>query len=176
MRRLGNACRVLIVHGRDDTTCPFADAQELVRGIEQSRLPVEPHFIGRDQVDGRVITSSGHALGDRTQIVFRVADRYLRPDAPTALVRRGPADFDRRDAAVRYRTSRGRYVISYEQGYPVGRFEPAPVPVPYEEHLDLTYRLDQQRVRHPIRSPDDWQLRRQQIVDTGSALGCSRIS
>jgi len=164
MRRLGNTCRVVTVHGRDDTTCLFAEAQELVKALEHARLPVEPHFIGRDQVDGRVFTSSGHALGDRTQIVFRVADQYLLPDSPTALVRRGETDFERRDAAVRYRTSRGSYVISYEPGYPIGRFEPTAAPVRYEDHLDLTYRLDEELHRQAVRHPEDWPLRRRQVV------------
>ncbi|MGE5194553.1 MAG: DUF2920 family protein [Deltaproteobacteria bacterium] len=164
MRRLGNVCRVLVVHGREDATCPFAGALALVEAMQRARLAVEPHFIGRDQVDGKVFTSSGHALGDRTQIVFRVADQYLLPDRETALMRRGPADFERRDESVRYRTRGGHYVISYAKGYPVGRFEPAAAPVRYDEHLDLTYRLDERGARHPIRSADDWQLRRRQIV------------
>src|SRR5262249_6371442 len=144
MRRLGNACRVLIVHGREDTDCPFADAEALAKSLEQADLSVEPHFIGREQVDGRIFTTATHAVGDRTQIVARLADKYLLPDVTSAIIRRGDSDFERRNA-VRYRTSRGHYVISYEHGYPVGRFEAAPDPVQYEEHLDLTYRLDEQR-------------------------------
>jgi cephalosporin-C deacetylase-like acetyl esterase len=165
MRRLGNVCRVLVVHGRDDTACPFTAAEAMVESMNKARLAVEPHFIGRDQVDGKVFTSSGHALGaDRTQIVFHVADQYLLADRESGLVRRGPTDFEHRDEAVQYRTSRGRYVISYVTGYPVGRFEPAAAPVRYDEHLDLTYRLDAERVRHPIRSTENWELRRRQIV------------
>jgi dienelactone hydrolase len=164
MRRLGNACRLLIVHGREDTDCPFADAEALAKSLQQAGLPVEPHFIGREQVDGRIFTTATHAVGDRTQIVIRLADKYLLPDIPTALVRRGDSDFERRDSAVQYRTSRGQYVISYEQGYPGGRFEAAPAPVPYEEHLDLTYCLDEQRRRQAVRFPEDWLLRRQQVV------------
>ncbi len=57
MRRLGNTCRVLIVHGREDTDCPFADAEALAKSLQQAGLSVEPHFIGREQVDGRVFTT-----------------------------------------------------------------------------------------------------------------------
>jgi predicted esterase len=164
MRRLGNTGRVLIVHGREDVDCPFAEAEALAKALEKSGFSVEPHFVGREQVDGHIFTTATHAVGDRTQIVFRLADKYLLPDAPTALVRRGESDFDRRDSAVRYRTSRGSYTISYEQGYPVGRFEAAAAPVAYEEHLDLKYRFDEQHQRQAIRIPEDWQLRRQQVV------------
>src|SRR5262245_23190662 len=142
MRRLGNASRVIVVHGREDRACPFEDAEELVATMGKSGLVVEPHFIGRGDLDGKLFTSAGHPLGeDRTKIVFHVADRYLLPSSPEALSRRGPSDFERRDE-VRYRTSRGQWVISYEKGYPVGRFEPAPAPVVYAEHQDLTYFKD----------------------------------
>src|SRR5262249_52533375 len=97
MRRLGNTCRLLVIHGRDDTACPFPEAEGLVAAMQQSRLSVEPHFIGREDVDGKVFTNFEHSLGNRTQIVFRLADRYLLPDAPTALVRRGLSDFEHRD-------------------------------------------------------------------------------
>ncbi|MBI3864734.1 MAG: DUF2920 family protein [Planctomycetia bacterium] len=163
MRRLGNRCRVVIVHGRDDATCPFADAEELAHAFEQAKMPFEARFIGRDDVDGKVFTSSGHALGNRTQIVFRTADAALLPNLATSLARQGPADFDLRDSEVHYRTSRGQFVISYEQGFPVGRFEPAQEPVPYDEHLDLTYR-NARGERRPNRTADDWQIRRRHIM------------
>ncbi|MFN0056037.1 MAG: alpha/beta hydrolase family protein [Planctomycetales bacterium] len=164
MRRLGNQCRVIVVHGRDDTTCPFADAVELVQAFPRHGLAVEPHFLGKDQLDGQVFTGSGHALGDRTKIVFHVADRYLLPESPERLVRQGDSDFDRRDEQVRYRTSRGEYVISYREGFPVGRFEPAATPVPYEDHLDLSYRVDERGQKEPIRTPAEWEARRRQVL------------
>ena len=45
------------------------------------------------------------------------------PEGPDALVREGPSDFELRDDKVRYETPNGCFVISYEQGFPVGRFE-----------------------------------------------------
>lgn len=164
MRRLGNMCRVIVVHGREDTTCPFAEAEELADLMSQSGLNVEPRFIGKDDLDGESFTSAGHALGNRTKIVFRVADRFLLPDAPTALVRKGSSDFDLRDSAVRYRTSRGEYVIDYRNGYPVGRFEPFAAPVDYKDHLDLTFRQTESGDRTPIRSADDWSIRRRHVL------------
>ena len=134
MRRLGNACQVIVVHGRDDTTCPFAEAEELVALMAQSGLGVEPRFIGKSELDGVAFTSAGHALGNRTKIVFRVGDRYLLPNAPTARVRPGKSDFDLRDSKVRFRTSRGEYVVvdgcadPSECEYDVDKCPPAPAP------------------------------------------------
>lgn len=127
MKSLASASKVIVVHGVDDTTCPYADAVELVTNLQAAKLDVEPHFIQKQYLDGKVFTSTGHSLGNRTEIVFRVAGRYLRPDSPDLIHRQTPSDFDRRDE-VRYETSGGAFVISYEDGYPVGRFEPAAAP------------------------------------------------
>ena len=124
MKQLGNTCRMLVVHGVDDASCPFEDAREMVVNMQHAGLKVEPHFIREADLDGKVFTSTGHPLGDRTLRVFKFGDRYLRADSPYLAVRQGPTDFQRRDTAVRYRTTSGTWVISYENGYPVGEFRP----------------------------------------------------
>ncbi|MBC8873315.1 MAG: DUF2920 family protein [Planctomycetes bacterium] len=124
-KQLGSSTRIVVVHGADDHTCPFEDAREMVANMQNAGLDVRPHFITKDDLDGKVFTSSGHALGNRTEIVLRVAGAYLAVDGPEAIRRRGPTDFERREE-ISCKTSNGQYVISYKQGYPVGRFEPAP--------------------------------------------------
>lgn len=119
LQRLGSKCKIVVVHGKDDATCPYRDAVEMVDAMKQAKIDVEAQWIGKDEVDGKVFTSSGHALGNRTEIVFRVAGKYLEPGG---LVRAGKGAFELRDE-VRYRTSGGTFVISYAAGYPVGRFE-----------------------------------------------------
>ena len=121
LKRLKNATKIVVVHGVDDSTCPFADKQELVANMQAAGLDVEPHFITKDDLDGEVFTSSGHALGNRTEIVFRVAGKYLTPGTKTTLLRRQKTDFERRDSSVGFSVTGGEFVISYEAGYPVGR-------------------------------------------------------
>lgn len=164
MNRLGNAAKLVVVHGVDDATCPFADAEEMVGWMRRARLDVEPHFVTKSDLDGTVFTSSGHPLGDRTEIVLKVAGKYLRPGGADALVRRGKSDFERRDE-VRYRTSGGSFVISYAAGYPVGRFEPAAPAVGYTDHHDLSFHRDRTGRKTPIRAPADWEVRRGHILD-----------
>lgn len=123
MRQLSSTGKVIVVHGVEDITCPIEDARTMVENMKAAKLDVEAHFISKEQLDGKVFTSAGHSLGNRTQIVFRVADKYLLPDSPDALVRKALTDFERRDAQVRYPTPGGVFVISYETGSPVGRFE-----------------------------------------------------
>ncbi|MCB9875438.1 MAG: DUF2920 family protein [Planctomycetaceae bacterium] len=114
--------KIIVVHGTDDTICPFEDAREMVANMRTAGLDVESHFLTKDDLDGTVFTSSGHALGNRTEIVFQVAGKYLAPDNPAALRRNGPSDFDRRED-IRYETTNGQFVISYKSGLPIGRFE-----------------------------------------------------
>ncbi|MCX7423677.1 MAG: DUF2920 family protein [Planctomycetia bacterium] len=122
MKTSGTSSKVIVVHGIDDKLF-LNEVHELVNNMTTAGLDVEPHFINKEQVDGKVFTTTGHALGNRTLIVQQVADKYLLPTSPTALHRNGPTDFDRRDQVVRYPTKNGVWVISYEAGYPVGRFE-----------------------------------------------------
>lgn len=166
MKQLGNSCRTTVVHGVDDTTCPFADAEELVANFQAAGLAVEPRFIAKKDLDGEVFTSSGHALGNRTKIVLQVAGKYLSPGSPELLVRPGNNDFDLRDELVRFKTPGGELVVSYAAGFPVGRFEPTEeIPV-YEEHQDLTYYLDRFGQRRKIASTADWQVRREHILSS----------
>jgi lysophospholipase L1-like esterase/acetyl esterase/lipase len=166
MKQLGNSCRTIVVHGVDDTTCPFADAQEFVANFRAAGLAVEPRFIAPKDLNGEVFTSSGHPLGNRTKIVQQVAGKYLTPGSSGLLVRPGNNDFDLRDELIRYATPGGQFVISYAAGFPVGRFErnsQAPI---YPEHRDLTYDLDRFGQRRKLVSAADWELRRAHILSS----------
>lgn len=164
MKELQSQAKMVVVHGVDDATCSFADAEQLVDALRKAKLDVEPHFIDKARVDGRVFTSSGHALGDRTEIVLQVAGGYLAEAGKQALRRRGKTDFELGDERVRYRTPDGEFVVSYRAGYPVGRFDPQPPPPAYQEHQDLAYYYDASGARREIRTAADWLLRRQHIV------------
>jgi len=163
MKELGTSATIIVVHGTSDTTCPFADAEEMVANMKAAKLDVEPHFITKDDLDGRVFTSIGHGLGNRTEIVFRVAKKYLAVDSPQAIRRTGPSDFEHGEE-IRYKTTNGQFVISYKQGFPIGRFEAKSPPPRYEEHHDLTYYCDKNG-KHKIANIADWQIRRNHILD-----------
>jgi hypothetical protein len=90
--------------------------------MQRVGLDIVPVWVTKEMVDGKVFTTTGHALGDRTLILQDVAGKWLRCDGPEALERKTPTDFERRED-IRYVTSDGVYVISYAEGFPVGRFE-----------------------------------------------------
>jgi len=126
MKRLGAAARILVIHGVDDAAT-YPHARELVRHLELTGLAVEPHFITKDRVDGQTFTTTGHALGNRTRIVVEVAGKYLDPNSPDTLVRKGPTDFERGET-LKYETPNGAFEISYADGFPVGSFRSEMIP------------------------------------------------
>jgi len=123
MKRLGNTARIIVVHGVDDASCPVEDAREMVANMQDAGLSAESVWVTQDMLDGKAFKSTGHSLGDRTRIVFKVAGTYLLPGAPDAAVRAGKTDFDLRDEQVRYKTPGGVYIMSYAEGCPTGRFK-----------------------------------------------------
>jgi predicted esterase len=123
MKRLGCPAKIISVHGSEDTTCPFADAQEYAAGMTAGGLDFTFVPVTKEMLDGKVFTSTGHALGNRTAIVEQVAGRFLDPQSPEAVHRRGATDFERKED-IRYPTMNGEWIVSYAQGFPVGRFEP----------------------------------------------------
>ncbi len=123
MKSLQATSKIIVVHGKNDTTCPFPDAQELVANLQSAEFDVEAHFIGNENLDGTIFTSSGHALGNRTEIVLQVAGKYLTADGSDATRRTRLTDFDLREE-ITYPTQNGRFVISYTDGVPVVTFVP----------------------------------------------------
>ncbi len=163
MKALGQQAHIVTVHGVDDATCPFADAVEMVEWMKRRGLSVEPRWIRKPDLDGKVFTSSGHALGDRTQIVLTVAEPYLTPTSDRARDRHGPGDFERRET-LRYGTSGGSFEIDYAQGFPVGRFIPSGQPPEYAAHDDLSFFLTGTGERRPVHTAEHWLHRRDHIL------------
>jgi hypothetical protein len=123
MHELGNRCKLIVVHGTTDSYNPIDNKREMVAEMKAIGLDVEPYFLTEDILDGVAFKTTGHALGDRTQIVFKVADRYLLPESPDKILRQGKTDFELRDELVRYDTPGGQYIVSYKKGAPTVRFE-----------------------------------------------------
>ena len=120
IKQLGCTAKIITVHGADDPSCPFADAQEYAANMQASGLDFTFVPVTKDKLDGKVFTSSEHALGNRTLIVDNVAGETLK-----TLHRAGLTDFERKQD-IRYATTNGTWIISYAKGYPEGRFEAAP--------------------------------------------------
>jgi len=123
MTESGSRATVVVIHGADDTVCSVEDVREMVGNMKQAGIDVMPHFITKQDIDGKRIKDTGHSIGDRTGLLFHYADDFLQPGSAKLRVREGKIDFELRDEVVRYETTDGAYVISYLDGAPVGRFE-----------------------------------------------------
>ncbi len=123
MKKIGNQNHLIVVHGKTDIACLFQDAEEMVKNFRSAGLNVESHFIDEKNSGGTVFKNSGHSLGNRTLILYKVADQYLLPDGKNSRKLNGSTDFERKEI-IKYPTANGTYEISYEKGYPVGRFVP----------------------------------------------------
>ncbi|MCC6144239.1 MAG: DUF2920 family protein [Candidatus Hydrogenedentes bacterium] len=123
MKVFGNTAKIIITHGMSDDVCPFPDKADAAAAMQEAGLDVETHFIGDEQLDGKIFKDTGHSIGDRTRMLLHIGAPYLDPASEQCLRREGPTDFDLRDDTVRYPGPTGTCIIGYEAGYPVGRFE-----------------------------------------------------
>jgi poly(3-hydroxybutyrate) depolymerase len=125
MKAIGNAAKIVVVHGTTDDVCPFPDAVEMVDNLTMAGLDVLPWFLTNAHLDGKTFNSTGHSLGDRTRIALKFGAVYIAADSPDARRLSAPNDFDQREV-ISYQTENGRFDLDYTAGYPVFRFIPDP--------------------------------------------------
>ena len=101
MKRLGTESQIVVIHGVDDKTCPFSDAQEMVALMQAGGLKVNPVFVDQVRIDGQTYKSTGHSLGDRTRIVLEqagvVSESSTLSDVSLPLRSQEQTDFDHKD-------------------------------------------------------------------------------
>lgn len=124
---MGNRAKIIVVHGVNDPVCPPEDVVRMAKNFEQFDLDIELRMISKQEIDGDVFKDSKHSLGDRTKILFKVGDRYMKPGSRWMRVRDGDTDFEHHELgdhpSVVYATQNGRFTISYDKGgMPVGAF------------------------------------------------------
>jgi len=127
MEKLGCTAKIITVHGVEDATCLFTDAREFAENMKASGIDFTFIPVGPEMLDGKIFSTAGHPLGNRTLIVGEVAGKFLDPKSPDTIRRDGLTDFERMED-VCYPTTNGSWIISYSKGYPEGRFEPSSSP------------------------------------------------
>ncbi|MCB1123962.1 MAG: DUF2920 family protein [Verrucomicrobiae bacterium] len=125
LKEMGNEARIVVIHGTGDDICPYPDAVEMVEHMKQTELNIEAFFVKESDLDGSVFKSTGHSLGDRTQMMLRYGEKYLNPESEHYYERQSQTDFELQQDVI-YPTSDGQYVVSYPGGIPSIRFEPHP--------------------------------------------------
>ena len=116
--------KVVIVHGLDDRSCPAPHKITIFRNMVAAGFHPDGHFLTPKDVDGQVITTTGHAVGNRQRVVETFADVYLLEAGSHALQLPGPNDFER-GKQVAFPTTNGQVIVDYSAGPPSVRFEAA---------------------------------------------------
>jgi hypothetical protein len=112
--------KIVIVHGVADRSCPVIPKVGQYLNMLQAKLDVDGHFLTEADVDGSVITTTGHAVGNREQVVIKYADLYLKEDGRLQKATSGASDFTR-GGTCEYPTSGGKFVIDFT-GAPTIKF------------------------------------------------------
>lgn len=104
--------KIVIVHGVHDQSCPVLPKILQYHNMLAAGLDVDAHFLTDFDVDGTVITTTGHPVGDREQVVLKYASVYMSEDGRMARATAGPSDFTR-GGTFAYPTSKGKYVLDF---------------------------------------------------------------
>ena len=111
---------IVIAHGVGDRTCPVVPKIRQFANMVEAGISVDGHFLTEVDVDGSLITTTGHAVGNREQIVLEYAGDYMREDGRFARATTGDSDFTR-GGTFEYPTETGAFVIDFS-GYPTISF------------------------------------------------------
>lgn len=113
--------QVVIVHGLDDTSCNPADKMALASRMVRAGFRPATHFLTKADVDGAVVTTTGHAIGNRPEVIAKFGGLYIQEKGPYVKLIPRKSNLDAGGEVI-YPVTGGRYVISY-QGAPTIRFE-----------------------------------------------------
>lgn len=120
--RLGNHCKVVVIHGEEDQSCLASDKRRVVQAMREAGLDVEPHIISKADVDGKLIKNDAHSIGNRTELLIHFAGEYMSPGSAKMCRLNGPSDFERNEI-ITYPTTDGQYRISFKNGAPTLTFK-----------------------------------------------------
>ena len=113
--------QVVIVHGLDDTSCNPADKMLVAASMVRAGFRPDTHFLTQADVDGKIVTTTGHAIGDRPEIIAKFGGPYIAEKGAFVKLNPGQSDLDSNREVV-FPVTGGRYVVSF-RGAPTIRFE-----------------------------------------------------
>lgn len=117
-QKLNPENKVIIVHGQDDDHCSVIDKITIFQNMIKAKFRPEGNFITNADLDGVVLTSSGHPLGDRQAIITKYADSYLMENGTSPASVKKPTDFET-EGKTEFSVTGGSYVVDFSSGQPV---------------------------------------------------------
>jgi predicted esterase len=109
--------KVIIVHGQDDNTCSVIDKITIFQNMIKAKFRPEGNFITKVDLDGVILNSSGHSLGDRQAIIIKYADSYLKENGSLAASVKNPTNFEMANK-VELPVSGGNYTVDFSSEAP----------------------------------------------------------
>ena len=114
------ANKAVIVHGLDDKSCDPADKMVIAANMVRAGFRPDTHFLTANDVDGSIVKNTGHAIGNRPEVISKFGREYIAENGKyPALNTRN--DFTSKHEIV-YPVTGGKYIISFKTT-PTIRFE-----------------------------------------------------
>ncbi len=104
--------KVVIVHGQDDQACSVTDKITIFQNMIRAGFRPSGHFLTESDVDGKIITTSGHALGNRLLIIKQFAGIFLEENGEFAAATAQTNDFTRA-GKVEFPCTGGKYIVDF---------------------------------------------------------------
>jgi poly(3-hydroxybutyrate) depolymerase len=112
MKKFNPHNKVVIVHGQDDRSCSVVDKIGIFKNMVQAGFRPSGYFLAPSDVDGKVITNTGHGVGDRLQVIVRYAGPFLEEKSAFSAAAGHVDDFEKA-VKVEFPCTGGKYVMDF---------------------------------------------------------------
>lgn len=106
--------KVVIVHGQDDSSCSVIDKITIFQNMIKAGFRPSGYFLAPSDIDGTVITTAGHAVGDRLQVIQRYAGCFLEENGAFSAKNNSPTDFEK-GGKVEFPCTGGKYIVDFSE-------------------------------------------------------------
>lgn len=113
-KKVNPSNKVVIVHGQDDLSCSVIDKIKIFRNMIKAGFRPSGYFLCGSDIDGRIITSSGHPVGNRLQVIVHYAGAFLEEDGVFSTSAVQVNDFDQA-GKVEFPCTNGKYVVDFSR-------------------------------------------------------------
>lgn len=106
------ANKIVIIHGQDDPVCSVTDKITIFQNMIKAGFQPSGYFLTQSDVDGKRITTTGHAVGDRLQIIKHYAGIFLEENGVFSATTTQDNDFSQA-GKVEFPCTGGKYIVDF---------------------------------------------------------------
>ena len=104
--------KIVIVHGVEDDACCCHEKAQAFANMIKAGFHVDGIFVTAAMVDGQILTTTGHQVGDRPRVIARYAQSYISEKGEFVKLAPEKNDFVRQETIV-YPCTGGNYRINF---------------------------------------------------------------